>query len=223
MKGCLPFIIEQMTRHIRTYISGIAICIFCLYLFYASRYGSAIFVVTISCGILLLMLLALCIRKRAYCFKYTDLLFVLFFAVYAVYAVVIDRTPFSSERAIGWISAGMLYGCVRLWGRERLVCGVLFGFAIVQGIYGTLQWGGVLPLRNPFFPATGSFFNPALLALCLTVGWFAGGRLLRETKRKAVQGVLGGVLPGRAGKAGVAAGGKGMATNRQRKRGDGKT
>ena len=173
--------------------------------------------------ILFLVSLVLCIQKRAYCFKFTDGLFVLFFAVYALYAIMIDRTPFSSERAIGWISAGMLYGCVRLWGRERLVCGVLFGFAIVQGIYGTLQWGGVLPLRNPFFPATGSFFNPALLALCLTVGWFAGGRLLRETKRKAVQGVLGGVLPGRAGKAGVAAGGKGMAANRQRKRGDGKT
>lgn len=142
-------------------------------------------------GLLALFALSLfaCATRRTFCLKGTDVLFALFLLVYAFYALVVDGTPFSSQRAIGWMSAGMLYYCMRRLGNRQYVFALLFGLAVVEGIYGMLQWGGVLPSHHFYFPATGSFFNPALLALCLVVGLFAGGYLLSVRRGRVARGV----------------------------------
>ena len=71
-------------------------------------------------GLLALFALSLfaCATRRTFCLKGTDVLFALFLLVYAFYALVVDGTPFSSQRAIGWMSAGMLYYCMRRLGNR---------------------------------------------------------------------------------------------------------
>ena len=133
---------------------------------YLLAYGADYCVTGISSalvGLLALFALSLfaCATRRTFCLKGTDVLFALFLLVYAFYALVVDGTPFSSQRAIGWMSAGMLYYCMRWLGNRQYVFALLFGLAVVEGIYGMLQWGGVLPSHHFYFPATGSFFNPA--------------------------------------------------------------
>ena len=109
----------------------------------------------------------ICLKKR-YSFNALDALFIIFTLWYSC-SILWTNDTFNRWSLLGYITILLLYFCIRSIDVSKYILHVIFIIGIFQMIWYILQLCLIIPSRHYLFDGTGSFFNPALLGLYITI------------------------------------------------------